>query len=472
MQGRKLFAGARLRNLRQTTKLTQRDFATRLGISTSYLNQLENNQRPLSATVILGLVDGFGADLASFAADESDRLVADLGEAIADPIIKGTKPSRQDVKIAITNTPSFAHAFIAVHRGYQNLQERLAALNDVLEREAIPTAPLPYEEVRDFFHYNDNYFDELDRNAEARAKEAGADSVRDADAALERLASLHNISVAFERGTLKRDVFLEFCEGSQLLRVNAEMPPESQAFHLWHQIALLEDGDVIERLLEGAAFQSPEAASIARIGLGNFCAGATMMPYGAFQAAAMDFRHDIELLADRFGASLEQVSHRLSTLQRPGLRGVPFFFIRVDRAGTITKRHSTTKLQFARYGGACPLWNVHQAFETPGEIVRQLAETPDNERYVCIARTVTKRSMGFRAPIRRYAIALGSPIAYADNVVYADDLPVDRNEAYDKIGISCRICARRDCPQRSVPPIDRKIAIDPKERRVVPYHIV
>jgi len=148
------------------------------------------------------------------------------------------------------------------------------------------------------------------------------------------------------------------------------------------------------------------------------------MPYTAFLAAARETRHDLEMLARRFGASIEQVAHRLSTLQRPGAKGVPFFFVRVDQAGTITKRHSATRLQFARFGGACPLWNVHSAFETPGRFLRQLAETPDGVRYISIARDVSKAGGQFGAPTRRFAIALGCEVTHAGDIVYADGLDV------------------------------------------------
>lgn len=471
MTERKLFAGARLRNLRKSNKLTQREFAKRLNISASYLNQLENNQRPLSASIMLALVDTFEVDLAGFASDESVRMAADLQEALADPILAGRRPSRQEVKMAISNTPEFAHAFLAVYQGYQNLQEGMVSFNDILERGHIPPIPLPYEEVRDFFHYSDNYFDRLDKAAEARARQVGIDGLHNRDLAIERLAQKHGIQVTFDRSSQSKEQFCELNRNSGILRINGDLPPPSQTFQLWHQIALLEDHEEIDRLVDEAALKTEEGKMITRIGLANFSAGATLMPYCDFLAAAGDCRHDLELLAHRFSASIEQVAHRLSTLQRPGARGVPFYFVRVDRAGAITKRHSTTRLQFARYGGACPLWNVHQAFETPGEIVHQLAETPDGERYVCIARTITKRSPGHKSPIRRYAIALGSPVDFAKDIVYGDDLKVNAPEAYDKIGVSCRICNRKACPQRAVPPIDRKISISLHTRGIVPFHI-
>ena len=195
------------------------------------------------------------------------------------------------------------------------------------------------------------------------------------------------------------------------------------------------------------------------------------MPYTAFLEAAQSTRHDLEQLADRFGASIEQVAHRLSTLQRPGAKGIPFFFVRVDQAGTITKRHSATRLQFARFGGPCPLWNVHRAFETPGRFLRQLAETPDGVRYVSIARDVSKPGGSFTAPTRRYAIALGCEMTHAPDLVYADDLLPAGPQAYEPIGISCRICPRRDCHQRSVPPLESKLSVDHDRRDTLPYRV-
>ncbi|MDP5349174.1 MAG: short-chain fatty acyl-CoA regulator family protein, partial [Paracoccaceae bacterium] len=208
-----------------------------------------------------------------------------------------------------------------------------------------------------------------------------------------------------------------------------------------------------------------------KIGLANFFAGAALMPYCAFQAAAHETRHDLELLAHRFGASIEQVAHRLSTLQRPGAKGIPFFFVRVDQAGTITKRHSATRLQFARFGGACPLWNVHRAFETPGRFLRQLAETPDGVRYISLARDVSKPGGSFGAPTRRFAIALGCEVRHAADLVYADDMDLANPRAFEPIGISCRICERKDCHQRSVPPLERRLSINSDERGVLPYRV-
>ncbi|MEO0362733.1 MAG: short-chain fatty acyl-CoA regulator family protein, partial [Pseudomonadota bacterium] len=281
------------------------------------------------------------------------------------------------------------------------------------------------------------------------------------------LGRRHGVAVRVEGEAIRR-----YDPALRRLSLGREAAQPTHAFQLAHQAALLDQADLIEATLDLANFRSEEARGICKIGLANYFAGAALMPYRRFAAEAAEMRHDVERLASRFGASLEQVCHRLSTLQRPGAAGVPFFFVRVDQAGTITKRHSATRLQFARYGGACPLWNVHQAFETPGRIIRQLAETPDGVRYLCLARDVTKPGGAFRAPTRRYAIGLGCEVAHADQLVYADDLDVAKDEAYQPIGVSCRICPRPHCHQRSVPPLEKGLGVDHDERGALPYRVI
>ncbi|MBV1866473.1 MAG: DUF2083 domain-containing protein, partial [Marinosulfonomonas sp.] len=114
---------------------------------------------------------------------------------------------------------------------------------------------------------------------------------------------------------------------------------------------------------------------------------------------------------------------------------------------------------------------VHQAFETPGRFLRQLAETPDGVRYFCLARDVSKSGGAYSAPVRRYAIGLGCELRHADQLVYADDLDVRHHQAFDPIGISCQICERKTCHQRSVPPLERRLSVDHNARDVLPYAI-
>ncbi|MBO9449308.1 DUF2083 domain-containing protein [Tropicibacter sp. R16_0] len=465
MATQKLYAGAKLREIRTRLTLTQKDFAGKLGVSLPYLNQMENNNRPVSTTVVLALAQEFGLDVTELSTGDSERLVSDMREALADPIFADTMPPLADLRLTASNAPALARAFIELHKSYRQTHERLASLDEALGREDARIQASPWEEVRDFFHYCDNYIDAVDHAAERFSAQAS-------DAGDVRTAALGSLSA---RGIQVKLTDIEalrsFDANARVLHLSSRSSPQTQVFQMLLQVALVSQDKLLEATLDFARFHSEEARSIAKIGLANYFAGAALMPYGTFLAAARDCRHDLELLSARFGASIEQVAHRLSTLQRPGAKGIPFFFVRVDQAGTITKRHSATRLQFARFGGACPLWNVHRAFETPGHFLRQLAETPDGVRYISLARDVSKPGGSFGAPVRRYAIALGCEVRHADALVYADNMDVTNASAYEPIGISCRICERQHCHQRSVPPLERRLTINANERGTLPYEV-
>lgn len=465
MATQKLYAGAKLREIRNRVSLTQRDFATKLGVSLPYLNQMENNNRPVSTTVVLALAQEFGIDVTELSSGDSERLVSDLREALADPALAGNDVPLADIRLSASNAPALARAFLKLHHTYRETHERLASLDDALGRQEFRLQPSPWDEVRDFFHYCDNYIDAVDHAAENFSRSATQKSSM-RQAAIDALDHV-GVSVRVADDAPLR----HYDTASKTLTISAHASPETQCFQMLLQVALLQRNSLLEATLDLAKFQSDTARDIAKIGLANYFAGAALMPYEAFHAAAQYNRHDLELLANQFGASIEQIAHRLSTLQRPGKKGIPFFFVRVDQAGTITKRHSATRLQFARFGGACPLWNVHRAFETPGRFLRQLAETPDGVRYFSLARDVSKSGGHYGAPVRRYAIALGCEIKHADRMVYADNMDISNAASFQPIGISCRICERTDCHQRSVPPLERKLMIKENERGVLPYEV-
>lgn len=461
----KLYAGAKLREVRTRIGLTQKDFAARLGVSLPYLNQMENNNRPVSTTVVLALASEFSLDVTELGAGDSERLVSDMREALADPVFAGNMPPVADLRLTASNAPGLARAFIALHQGYRQAHERLASLDEALGREDSRATPSPWEEVRDFFHYCDNYIDPVDRAAEHFAARAASP----ADLRATAIADLREAKIQVTFSDMDALRLLDTATG--VLHISTRQSPETQTFQILLQVALTRQNGLLEASLDLARFNSTAARDIAKIGLANYFAGAALLPYAVFQREAAACRHDLEILAQQFGASLEQVAHRLSTLQRPGAKGLPFFFVRVDQAGTITKRHSATRLQFARFGGACPLWNVHRAFETPGRFLRQLVETPDGVRYISIARDISKSAGRFGAPMRRFAIGLGCEIRHASQLVYADGLDTSHDNAFEPIGISCRICARKDCHQRSVPPLERHLVVDPHRRDILPYRV-
>lgn len=465
----KLFVGARIRVVRAELGLTQAELASRLGISTSYVNQLESNQRPLTAAVMFALARNLHIDLSRMMTDEADRLLADLREVTADSLFGNAKPSLQELKTLATNAPEAARAMLRLYEAYRKTNERLASVDAALANDPSKGSQTAYEEVRDFFHYAGNYIDELDRAAEAMADRIAGHGRRRLESLVDYVGRQLGLSVEFIAPPAD-DYIREHDRARRLLQLNERLPTSSQYFQLATIVGELTQAPLIRQLLDQANFKTAEARAVCEMGLLNYFAGALHMPYGRFLAAANASSYDLEDLSYLFDASLEQVAHRLSTMQRPAERGVPFFFARVDAAGTITKRHSATHLQFARFGGACPLWNVHRAFEAHGRIIQQLGETPDGNRYLCLAWSSEKRTGGHLGVTRRYAYALGCEISHAGRLVYGRNIDVTK-ASFDPIGVSCRICERRNCAQRSVPPLIGTIRVSPNRRSLVPYEI-
>ena len=462
------FVGQRLRALRSDHGMKQGELAARLGISVSYLSQLEHDDRPLTATLEAALQKTFPLDWQSEASDGITRRIAALKEVMADPLFANPMGVEQISRLAEQHT-QVADQFIALHAAYRHAGQRLQIVDEALSTDAAGGGRLPWEEVRDWFHQAGNYVDVIDRSAETLALSLAQREASPSTESLERhLRTALAVSLVYDG---HHSGFRSFDPEMRHLSIDPGQPIESQRFQLAHQLAALAFKNEIAAVVEGAKLRSPAARQLLFIGLSNYAAGALLMPYHAFRDMARSVRHDIDRLRQHFGVSFEQACHRLSTLQRPDARGVPFFFCRVDMAGNITKRHSATRLQFARFGGACPLWVVHEAVAIPDRILVQLAETPDGVRYVSMAKGLVKPSGSYDRAPRRYAVALGCEADHARDFVYADGLDLSSDRAATRIGISCRLCARPDCDQRAFPPSDRDIIVDPDRREVVPYRL-
>ncbi|MET0333133.1 MAG: short-chain fatty acyl-CoA regulator family protein [Rhizobacter sp.] len=469
---RKTFMGVRLRTLREQRGLTQAALAAQLDLSPSYVNQLENNQRPLSVPVLLRLQASFGVDLQLFSEDEEARLLAQLQDAVAGA---GGMVPMAEVQALAQQMPALAQRVIQLHKQARDAQERLevTAAGIVGDRGALlAVAPMqPHEEVRDFFYARHNHIGELDALAEAVYAELKPPSSLASDLApvlMQRLARAHGIAIQAATPTDLQGL-RAFDPIGKTLTLNPELEPGQQAFQLATQLAFLEAAGTIDRLVAGGTFQSDEAKGLARIGLASYFAGSLVLPYAVFLNAAESLGYDIDLLARRFGVGFETVCHRLSTLQRPDARGVPFFFVRVDRAGNVSKRQSATDFHFSRTGGTCPLWNVYEAFSQPDKVLTQLATMPDGRTYLWIARCVTHSSGGFGAPARTFAVALGCDRRHASRLVYARGLVLDDNESATPIGPGCKVCERLGCEQRAFPALGRPLQVDENLRLKEPY---
>jgi predicted transcriptional regulator/transcriptional regulator with XRE-family HTH domain len=464
--------GAKVRALRRRETLSQVQLAERLGISPSYLNLIENNRRPLPANLLIKLAQLFNVDVHSFATDEDARLVSDLTEAFADPLFEEQDLTSVDVREMAAASPSAARAVLSLYRAYQVARGAADDLSSRLsdgEELASPGAHLPSEEVTDLIQKCWNHFPELEAAAESVAARAKLTTDDLYPGLIRYLEKQLGIQVQIARWGSERGVLRRFDPHRKLLVLSELLPTRSRTFQLAHQIAVMTQGSVMDRITGDARLTTEESRGLARVTLANYFAGAVLMPYAPFLEAAKQERYDIDVLGRRFRVGFEQVCHRLTTLRRPGAEGVPFHMIRIDVAGNISKRFSASGIRFARFSGACPRWNIFSAFLTPGMVRIQLSRMPDANQYFCIARTVQKDSGGYHAQHPVQAIGLGCRVEHARELVYSDGIDITNPDTCVPVGVTCRLCERTDCEQRALPSLKVPLRVDENVRGVSLY---
>jgi predicted transcriptional regulator/DNA-binding XRE family transcriptional regulator len=469
--------GAKVRALRRRENLTQVQLAGQLGISASYLNLIEANRRPLPANLLIKLAQLFGLDVGAFATDDDGRMVADLTEAFADPVLEEYDLTSVDVRELAAASPEAARAVLGLYRAYQAARATADDLSSQLrDGEALPgpdgaraASHVPSEEVSDYVQRASNHFPLLETAAEELAARAKLTS-DDLNAGMVRYLDRDlGVSVQIAHWEALPGVLRRYDPGRKTLTLSELLPTRSRTFQLAHQIAIITLGELLERHAVEGRFVSPEARVLAKVALANYFAGAVLMPYTAFHQAARDERYDIDVLGRRFRVGFEQVCHRLTTLRRQGAEGVPFHMIRLDVAGNISKRFSASGIRFARFSGVCPRWNVFSAFLTPGMIRIQVSRMPDGMAYFCIARTIQKDSGGYHAQQPVQSIGLGCQIEFARQLVYADGVNLDSRDTLLPVGVTCRLCERTHCEQRAVPSLKVPLHVDENLRGLSLY---
>jgi predicted transcriptional regulator/transcriptional regulator with XRE-family HTH domain len=457
--------GRTVRRLRLEQGQTQQGLAAKLGISTSYLNLIEHDQRAVTAALLIKLTEILHVDIASLSGIPERQLESDLREAFADPLLNAEPVPDSETQTLAASAPLAARAVTALYRAWRVARDEAA--HDDQGGITLPSGRkilLPNEEVRDFFHDHANHFPQLEDLAEALGGELPAATLGMNHALAERLRHRHGLVVAVKPlpGALRI-----FDPAARHLILSDMLPRESRGFQMAFQLALLEARDLVEEIVKAADMSSRDSKELLRIGLLNYLAGAVLMPYAPYLAAAQELRYDAESLAARFGVSYEQACHRLSTLQRSNARGVPFFFLRIDPAGNVSKRFSAARFPFARFGGNCPRWIIHAAFATPGTVRVQVAQLPDGATFLCFARTITAAPSHWGEPPAVRVVAMGCEIERASEIVYAEGLDLAR--AAVGIGLSCRLCDRPECRSRAFPPLAHRLALDMKTTSASPY---
>ncbi|CAN5238638.1 XRE family transcriptional regulator [soil metagenome] len=468
---RKLFLGGRLKRLRRDMALTQTAMASDLGVSPSYLNHIERNQRPVSAQLLLRLAETYDVDLRELNRPAGHAGEAELAELFADPVFKGLAVPRHEILQMADEAPGAADAVLRLYRAFAEARSREHEANE--NDLAAPTTPT--DRVREFVQARQNHFPDLDLLGEALHADLTRNATGEGAEALvrARLAERHNLAVKIMPAEVMVEWTRRFDPHRRRLLVSETLGPSSRAFAVAYQLALAEHEAELNAATLAADMPDEASRRLMKVSLTNTLAAAILMPYIAFQQTAEATGYDLSRLQARFGVGFEQAAHRLTTLSRPTARGVPFFLMRVDQAGNVSKRYASGAFPFSRFGGSCPRWRLHSAFRTPGRIVTQIIEPPAQEgkpagRWFTLARTVDRQGHDAFSEGADLAIGIGCELKHAHRLIYARGIDLAAPEV-TPIGPACRLCHRHPCAERAAAPIDRPLTVDDWSKSVSPY---
>lgn len=457
---RPLYLGPRIRRLRRELGLTQQAMAGDLGVSPSYVALMESNQRPLTAELLLRLARSYKLDIAEFAAEDSEDYARRLADVLRDPLFGDIDLPALEISDLATSFPGVSEALLRLHGAYSREQRALAEQRDA---GGADSASDPVAEARRFVAGQRNYFHAID----AKAEELSIAIERKGGAA-EWLRTTQGVRVRFLPPDVMMDALRRYDRHNEQLQIDDTLDGASRAFQIASHIAYTALRTEISGIVRAHSFASATAANLVKRALASYGAAALLMPYDRFARAVEARAYDVEALGRQFGTSFEQTAHRLTTLNKPGQLRVPFFFIRVDEAGNVSKRLDGAGFPFAAHGGGCPLWSVHSVFRTPGEIVTQFLELPDGQRFFSIARAVAAGGGSVGRPRFWRAIALACAAEHAPQLAYANGVDAKTAEA-TPIGVTCRLCNRPACAARAAPPVGREVMTDENRRATVPF---
>ncbi|TCM85852.1 helix-turn-helix domain-containing protein [Rhodovulum steppense] len=463
----KTFIGPHLRRLRLERGETQAQMGKALGISTSYVNLLEKNERSVSAAVMLRLFETYGVDWRDIAEDEDTTVLADLRATVQDPLFDSRRPDLAQLRAAQVHSPELVACFLHLHRAYLATTDRLLSVTDARREDGEALlASSPEAVVHNYFRRKRNHFAELESAAETFC-EGLCTAPDDLYPALKaRLRDRLGLMVRVVPVDDLRQGLREHDETRREILLSEGLDHPNRVFQLVHVAGLMEQRATLDALLEQSGIADPQGLSRCRVELANYFAAAVLMPYDRFLAEARASKYDFDHLAIRFGVSFEQACHRATTLQRSGAQGVPFFFLRIDKAGNVTKRFNATDFHLAEHGGACPRLDVHTSFRTPGRIVPQFVEMPDSSQFFVFSRTVDRPTFTRHSQDLRLAVAMGCAIEHAAEIGYSEGLTGAR---VTPIGINCRICPRASCDQRAHQAAILANSVDERRRGATRY---
>ena len=463
--------GHKIKSKRRKLGISQADMAKKLYISPSYLNLIESGKRKINVDLLLKLSNELGIEMSDISKKTDTNLYQNLMDVLGDNLFEDLDITNFDIKEIVNSNPLIAKALVKLGDNYKKKNLDIVSKVENISGKFIDNQKnsFPGEVVSDFIQENENYFPKLEEFANKVFSEIQNDNRTSYLPLCEYLLRKHKIEVKNVIPDEKRPFTKKFDQIKKTFFLSDYLTLATKKLHTAAQIVHLEANDILDEYLNTFKFPSEESKKLSKVALLNYAGAAIIMPYKPFYEECIKQRYDVELLQNTFAVSFEQVAHRLTCLQDPKMKGIPFHMLRADVAGNISKRFSLSGIEIPRYGGACPRWNIYKAFTMPGKINAAVSKMSNGEKYVCIARTVEKGVGRYGKSKSMLSIGLGCEAKYAKDFVYTENLNINDKKIEMPIGVSCRTCDRLDCSQRAFPPLHKKFDVDINSRGVSVY---
>ena len=463
--------GHKIRMKRRKMGISQIQLSKKLLISASYLNLIESGKRKVNVDLLIKLSGELGIEIADISKKTDTNLYQNLMDLLGDNLFENLDITNFEIKDLVNTNPLIAKALIKLGDNYKQKNQDIVSKVENISGKFIDSRKnsFPGEVVSDFIQENENYFPKLEEFSSNFFKKNQSNNRIGYSSICEYLINQHNIEVKDVVPDENKPFTKQFDPTKKKFILSDYLSLESKKLYAAAQVAQLEADEIINEYLNSFSFPTEESKKLSKIALLNYAGAAIIMPYKPFYEECIKQRYDVELLQNTFATSFEQVAHRITCLQDPKMRGIPFHMLRADVAGNISKRFSLSGIEIPRYGGACPRWNIYAAFTMPGKINAAVSKMPNGEKYVCIARTVEK-GVGKHGMFKSLlSIGLGCQAKYAKDFVYSDSLNLSDKKTETPIGVNCRTCDRMDCQQRAFPPLHKKFDIDLNKRGISVY---
>lgn len=463
--------GHKIKTKRRKLGVSQLDMSKKLSISPSYLNLIESGKRKINVDLLLKLSHELGIEMSDITKKADTNLYQNLMDLLGDNLFEDLDITNFDIKELVNTNPLIAKALVKLGDNYKKKNQDIVSKVENISGKFIDSRKnsFPGEVVSDFLQENENYFPKLEKFASNFYNEIQINNRVGYTSICKYLLNKHGIEVKDVVPDEKKPFTKQFDLDKKIFLVSDYLTLETKKLYAGAQVAQLEANEIIDDYLNSFSFPSEESKKLSKVALLNYAGAAIIMPYKHFYEECIKQRYDVELLQNTFAVSFEQVAHRITCLQDPKMKGIPFHMLRADVAGNISKRFSLSGIEIPRYGGACPRWNIYKAFTMPGKINAAVSKMPDGEKYICIARTVEKGIGKHGMEKTLLSIGLGCQAKFAKDFVYADSLNLNDKKTETPIGVNCRTCDRMDCQQRAFPPLHKKFDIDLNKRGISVY---